>query len=191
VRIGRLALVLCGVLCQLHAQTARDQARLQDLIFVTTQLPKLHANFFFQLDPAAFAQAASTLQTQVPTLTDAQFYVGLAQLAAMAGDAHTFINLSDSAAASAGFQTFPLNFLWMDDGVFVTGAAPEYAQAIGARLVQVGATPIDQVVRLLGAVIPSDNPQWLHYRVQDYLRGQQILQGLGVLPQDPTSPLTF
>lgn len=190
-RIGRLALVLGGVLCQLRAQTARDQARLQDLSFVTTQLPKLHANFFFQLDQAAFAQAASTLQTQVPTLSDAQFYVGLAQLAAMAGDAHTFLNLNDSAAASAGFQTFPLNFFWMDDGVFVTGAAPEYAQALGARLVRVGDTPIDQVVRLLGAVIPSENPQWLHYRVQDYLRGQQILQGLGVPPQDATSPLTF
>ena len=186
-----MALVLGGVLCQLQAQTARDQARLQDLGFVTMQLSKLHANFIFQLDQAAFAQAASTLRTQVSTLSDEQFYVGLAQLAAMAGDAHTFLNLSDSAAASAGFQTFPLNLLWMDDGVFLIGAAPGYAQAIGARLVQVGATTIDQVVRRLGAVIPSENPQWLHYRVQDYLRGQQNLQGLGVLPQDPTSPLTF
>ena len=81
--------LLAGHFCRAQGQTARDQARLQDLSFVTTQLPKLDANFFFQLDPAAFAHAASALQSQIPTLSDAQFYVGLAQLAAMAGDPHT------------------------------------------------------------------------------------------------------
>ncbi|MBV8844025.1 MAG: hypothetical protein JO307_14550 [Bryobacterales bacterium] len=33
--------------------------------------------------------------------------------------------------------------------------------------------------------------QWLRYRAQSYLRGQQILQGLGVLPQGSACPLTF
>lgn len=56
---------------------------------------------------------------------------------------------------------------------------------------QVGNTPIDQVVQMLGTVIPSENTQWLHYRAQDYLRGQKILQGLGVLPDGPASSLTF
>ena len=105
------------------------------------QLSKLHANFFFQLDQAAFAQAASTLRTQVSTLSDAQFYVGLAQLAAIAGDAHTFLNLSD-IAASAGFQTFPLNFLWMDDGGpsdrRATGASRSHAYRSGGAPVGSG-----------------------------------------------------
>lgn len=186
-----LVLILTLSLHRAEAQAARDQARLQDLNFVSTQLPKLHVNFFFQLDPAAYSNAVSALQAQIPTLTDAQFYVSLAQLAAMAGDAHTYIALDGSAAAGAGFQTFPLNFLWLDDGIIVTGAAAEYSQAIGSRLVQIGETPIDKVVSLLATVIPSENPQWLHYRVQSYLRGQQILEGLGILPQSASSALTF
>ena len=186
-----LAAVLMVVTGRLQAQPERDQARLQDLTFVSTQLPKLHVNFFFQLNAADFSNAASALRSKIPMLTDSQFYVGLAQLAAMAGDAHTFINLNDGAAAAAGFGTFPLNFLWLDDGVFVTGAAPEYAEAIGKRLVRVGDMPIDQVVSLLGSVIPSENPQWLHYRVQGYLRGQQILQSLGIVPQSSATLLTF
>ena len=40
-------------------------------------------------------------------------------------------------------------------------------------------------------MISHENSQWLHYRVQQYLRGQQILQGLGILPQGSSSPLTF
>jgi len=102
--------------------------------------PNCIRTFFFQLNPADFSKAVNALQNQISTRTDAQFYVGLAQLAGMAGDAHTFVNLTDGGAVSAGFQSFPLNFLWLDDGVFVIGAAAEYSQSLGMRLVSCGHT---------------------------------------------------
>jgi hypothetical protein len=67
----------------LHSQS---QSRRQDLDFVTNQLPKLHVNFFFQLSPADYRHASSLLASQIPNLTDAEFYVRLQQLVAMAGD---------------------------------------------------------------------------------------------------------
>lgn len=171
----------------LWGQSSSSQSRLQDLTFVGTQLPKLHANFFFQLNPADFNSAVSSLQGKISTLTDAQFYVGLAQLVALAGDEHTYLNLDGGGE----FQDFPLFFRWLDDGVFVTGASAQYSQALGTKLVAVGSTPIDQVVQMLGTVAPHANPQWLHHRAEQYLRGQQILQGLGILPEAAASPLTF
>ena len=195
VRLSRLAIAVSLTTSlstwNLVAQSARDQARLQDLNFLATQLPKLHANFFFQLNPADYSAAASQLGAQVSTLTDAQFYVGLAQLVAMAGDAHTFVSLGGSAAAKAGFQTFPLEFRWLDDGVFVTGAAVSYSRALGTQLVRVGDFPIDEAVARLATMIPHENDQWLHYMAQQYLKGQQVLQGLNLLPAAATSPLTF
>jgi uncharacterized protein (TIGR03437 family) len=167
-------------------QSVNTQARLQDLNFISTQLPKLHTNFFFQLNPADFNNAVSSLQSKISTLTDAQFDVGLAQLVAMAGDEHTYLALDGGI-----FQDFPLFFRWLDDGVFVTGASADYSRALGTRLVAVGNTPIDQVVQMLGTVIPHANPQWLHHRAEQYLRGQQFLQGLGILPPTAASPLTF
>jgi hypothetical protein len=66
----------------LSAQTpTRDQQRLADLQFVATQLPGLHPNFFFQLNPADFNVAVQSLTAQISNLTDDEFAVRLAQLA--------------------------------------------------------------------------------------------------------------
>jgi uncharacterized protein (TIGR03437 family) len=175
----------------LWAQTSRDQARQVDLNFVGTQLPKLHVNFFFQLNRDDYARAVAALDAQVPTLTDAEFDVGLAKLVAMAGDEHTTLFFNGANAVNAGFRQFPLEFRWLDDGVFVTAAASEYSQALGTRLVRVGSSSIDDVVQQLATVIPHSNLQWVHYVAQSYLRGQQILQGLDIVPATLTTRLTF
>src|SRR5262249_51149287 len=136
------------------AQSSRDQARRTDLAFVSTQIPKLHNNFFFTLKQADFNQAVAAFDAQIPTLTDPEFYVGLAKLVAMAGDAHTYLSLDGNAAGNAGFRAFPLQFRWFDDGLFVTAAAPPYTRALGMRVVRVGNSPIEDVVKLMGTVIP-------------------------------------
>jgi uncharacterized protein (TIGR03437 family) len=172
----------------LWAQSLRDQQVLQaDLDYVANQLPKLHVNFFYQLSPAVYSQAASLLGSQIPNLTDAEFYVRLQGLVALAGDEHTFLYLNQAA----GFQQFPLQFQWLDDGVFVTAAASAYAQALSAQLIQVGDTPIDQVLNALTAVIPHSNLQWVRHVGAQYLPVQQILQGLDLIPAAAMSPLTF
>src|SRR5208283_694237 len=116
------------------AQTSSVTTRTQDLNFVATQLPLLDPFFFSQLSQSDFQQAVNSLQANIATLTDAQFYVGLAQLVAMAGDPHTNLYLYDAP----GFQTLPLHLRWLDDGVFVTSAGPEYTSALGARLIGIG-----------------------------------------------------
>ena len=171
----------------LEAQTGSVSGRMQDLSFVATQLPKLDAHFFAQLSPATFQGAVNTLQANIASLTDAQFYVGLAQLVAMAGDAHTNLYLS----TAPGFQQLPLHLRWLDDGVFVTSAGPEYMRALGTRLVGIGDYSIDEVMRRLATIIPHDNDQWLHYVAQTYLTQQQALQGLGIVPEGSPSSLTF
>jgi uncharacterized protein (TIGR03437 family) len=190
VRVAVVVLLLASL--RLHAQDAtRDQRRLGDLNYVATQVPKLHLNFFFQLNQADFNNAVQALKGQIPTLSDAEFYVRLAQLVALAGDEHTTLYLDGASGARTGFQQFPLAFRWLDDGVFVTDAAAEYSKALGTRLVRVGDTSIDAVTQQLTTVIPHANLQWVHHRAESYLRGQQILQGLGSLPTAPTSNLTF
>jgi uncharacterized protein (TIGR03437 family) len=187
-RAATIALLL--LTGELHAQLTRDQARQADLNSVATEIPKRHANFFFQLNPNDYNNAVSDLRAQIPALTDAEFYVGLARLIAMAGDAHTLIYLN-AAASVAGFRQLPLEFRWLDEGVFVTGAAPDYSRALGTRLIGVGDLSIDDVVQKLGAVIPHSNSQWLRYMAQDYLRGRQVLEGLHIVPAGTASRFRF
>ena len=185
-----LTLLLPLSIC-LTAQPSRDQARQADLNFIGAQLPKLHVNFFFQLNPADYNQAVQALAAQIPSLTDAEFDVRLAQLVALAGDEHTSLTLNDVAAANVGFQQFPLQFRWLDDGVFVTAASERYSRALGTKLVAVGSHPIQDVFQQLATVIPHSNLNWVRYIGQSYLRGQQILQGLELVPAAPTTTLVF
>jgi uncharacterized protein (TIGR03437 family) len=174
----------------LHGQSISTAARQADLNFVANQLPALHANLFYQLDRAAFQQAASDLGSRMDKLTDAEFYVQLEALTAMAGDAHTVLFLNGNVP-QIGFRSFPLQFRWLDDGVFVTAAASDYARAAGARLVQIAGLPIDQAMQKLATIIPHDNDQWLKSVSQLYLAGQQILQGLDIAPAGAATPMTF
>ena len=178
------------VLAELSAYGS-DAARQADLDFVANQIPQLHVNFFYQLDPAVYQAAADALVADLPNLTDAEFYVRLAALIAMAGDPHTAIYLNNSAAVTMGFQQLPLLFVSLDDGVFVSEASGSYARALGAQLTAVGGVPIDQVIEQVGTLIPHRNDGWLRYYSLSYLRTEQILQGLHIAPAGATTPLTF
>jgi len=182
--------ILCRVLiavsltAPLAAQTSTlNQQRLADVQFVATQLPALHANFFFQLNPADFNAAVQSLTARIPNLTPAEFEMRLAQLVAMAGDPHTWLYPPGA--------TFSLTFVALDDGIFVTGAPPEYAQALGMQLVAVGNTDIATVLTQLGTVIPHTNPQWVRFEAQLLLRYQDVLQGLDLAPSASSTPMTF
>src|ERR1051326_2962016 len=189
--MNRLLVLLLALASAVTAQSSRAQARQADLNFIGTQLPKLHVNFFFQLNPADFNQAVQALAAQISSLTDAEFNVRLAQLVALAGDEHTSLTLNDVAAANAGFQQLPLQFRWLDDGVFVPAASSRYSRALGAKLVAVGSHPIQEVFQQLAPVIPHSHLNWVRYIGQSYLRGQQILQGLDLVPATPTTTLVF
>jgi len=183
-----LALLLFATGLSASVPVASRQA---DLDFVANQLPKLHVNFFSQLDPTQYQQAVADLAAEMATLTDAEFYIRIAALVAMAGDPHTHLYLGGPPAAAMGFQQFPLYFRWLDDGVFAIDAAPQYSQALGAELVRVGDSSIDDVMAGLGTIIPHTNSQWVRSYGQADLRVQQILQGLDLLPVAATSALTF
>src|SRR5262245_17959947 len=170
-RLSLLAFLLAVL--PLWPQASRDQRLRDDLNFIATELPRRHANFFFQLKHDDFDRAVRDLDAQLSGLSDAQFYVRLAALVALAGDAHTSLALIGSAAAAAGFRDFPLVFRWLDDGIFVTDAASDYSRALGTQLARVGDTLIDDVVRRLETVISHEISQWVRFRSQQYLAGQQ------------------
>lgn len=166
--------------------------RQKDLDYVATQVPQLHANFYFHLKPADYTQAVQAVQSQISTLTDQQFYVRLAALVALADDPHTTMYLAPAVStAASGFRAFPLTFRALDDGIFVTGASTAYTRALGTRLVRVESTPIDAVLVKLGTVIPHTNAQWVQSQAEQLLRAQQALQGLDLAPVAATTNLTF
>jgi hypothetical protein len=181
--INRIAIVL-WIAASLHAQhSTTAEGRQQDLDYIGNTVPRLHGHFFDQLDPAVYQKAVSDLNSRIATATDPEFYVGLAQLLSMAGDMHTYL-LPGSAF---GYPTLALSFLWLDGGLFVVSAAPEYSQTIGTRVAAVNGMPFDQVAQLLGTAFAHSSDQWLHSQAAARLSALFMLQGLGIIPAGSTT----
>jgi len=79
-------LLLVGLSRLLAADAARDARWREDLDTLTTQLPALHPNLFFQTPRSEFDRAAADLRAAIPDLNDAEVMVGLARITALPGE---------------------------------------------------------------------------------------------------------
>jgi len=122
----------------------------KDLHVLSTNLPLLHPNFFFQVPRVVFDNAVAQLDHDIPSLTNEQVIVGMAEIVAMAGDAHTNLSLNQCAVP---FRSYPIRLQWFSDGIFVTAASPECRPALGKKLIRIGETDIQQVYEEVGKVI--------------------------------------
>src|SRR5689334_9912602 len=106
----------------------------EDLRTLTTSLPTLHPNFYFQVSRNDFQSTAAALDAQIPGLSDSQIIVRMAALVALAGDAHTNLLLTQSAG---NFRLFPIRIQWFDEGLFVIASLPGAERAIGKRIIRI------------------------------------------------------
>src|SRR5262249_55670376 len=95
----RMALMACILLAlavsplvsaAAHNHTAADFR--EDLEFFSRELRKRHKNAFHYTSADKFDAAISELNAKLEMLDEDGFYVGLARIAAMVGDAHTFLS---------------------------------------------------------------------------------------------------
>src|SRR6266550_2125080 len=81
------------------ADAARDARWREDLDMVAVELPRRHPNLFFKTPRPIFDQAVADLRNDIPSLSDPEIMVGLARIAALPGDAHTNLFLTQRNAS--------------------------------------------------------------------------------------------
>jgi hypothetical protein len=151
----------------------------KDLKALRKQLRSLHANLFFKITPDEFNQAVDDLDASISSLPDHEIIIGMTRIVAMVGDAHTRLDWEQTATS---FRTYPLRLYWFSDGLYVTATTADYRSALGAKLIQIGGTDIDQVYASVRSLIAHDNEWWLRQRVPDYIVVPEILNALKILP---------
>jgi C-terminal processing protease CtpA/Prc len=83
----------------------------------------------------------------------------------------------------------PIKVYEFADGVFVTAAMAPHADLVGARLVAVGETQIEDVLDMLEPLVPRDGPATVPSFRPMYLLRAIVLRGLGLV-EDGAVPLT-
>jgi hypothetical protein len=184
----RFTLLMIALVRLAAADSARDLAWQQDLDTLSTQLPKLHPNLFFQVSRTEWTGAVAELRAMIPQLSDVEVMAGLARVTAMVRDGHTNLFLTQR---NSSFRLLPLQMRWFEDGLFITSAGQDYPRALGARVVQIGDVPLDRAYLLAGGIISHENDSWVREISPQYLLNADLLQALRITASNISVPFVL
>ncbi len=162
-----------------------DQWR-ADVAYFAKELPKRHKNAFHHSSREQFEQAAKKLEAEAPGLSPNQVVVGMMQLTAMIGDAHTNVHFPGY------FHRFPLALGWFGDDLRVIRARSEYKEALGARLLKIDGMPVESVMERLRTVVSQDESEgFVRVIAADSMMWAEVLHGLGIIKDPSAAVLTL
>ena len=152
-----------------------DQWR-ADLQYLADQMPRRHKNLFHTMTPDEFHAAVAQLDTDIPHLNADEITVRLNQIAVMPEDSHT------GGLGLPHEPCFPLRLRHYNDGIYVESAPPQYASAVGGRLIAIGDTPAETAYKMMATIVPHDtgNPGLLEVLGPVMMTSGHILHGMDV-----------
>ena len=174
VRLLLCLAILIAVPSSLTAQTklTPEQWR-EDLRFFAANMPKMHKNLFHSMTREQFDAAVKRLDERIPTLADHEILVELMRIVAMIGDGHTSVRLLQNFDSA-----YPLRLYLYKDGLFVRSAAPEYRDAVGARVLRIGNADAEQAMRAVSELTWRDNEMGIKALAPQLLVIPEILHAL-------------
>lgn len=159
----------------------RDEGWRHDIDYLVAEARRMHSGPDRPAFSAAFDSAAADLRARVPTLTNDRIVVELGRLMTLLGDGHTGIyGPGDDTPLSFESASLPVLFYLFGDGLHIVDAAGDARRWIGARVVQVGERPVEEILAELNAYVHHDNAmtvRWLG--VHFSLRRTALLEALG------------
>lgn len=120
----------------------RAEAWQQDLDYLRTYVA-LNRPYTDETRAEALA-LTNTLTANVNNLSDAELKLGIARVAALAQNGHSFARLSDLTHSEG---RIPLLGRMFDDGYYFLWATPPYHHLLGAQLVSIDDHPIEDVIQ--------------------------------------------
>ena len=129
----------------------------------------------------SFHAAIDSLKADIPNLTDEEVVLRLMRLVASANVAHNGVRFPPGMGFSA---QLPLDFHWYPDGLAVTAATPEYAAALGARVVKFGPMTPEQLLTAVSPYVAHENDVWLRQQALQFIRRGAVLRHFALLGPD-------
>jgi tetratricopeptide (TPR) repeat protein len=181
------------------SKMSRDEGWRYDLWFLARELKRIHFDPFKNITRDEFESYVKKLNDDIPKLTDPQIEIGLMRLARRMGDGHTLIRpasiqLSERMLADRGVadrRVAPIELYLFTEGLFITAAAPKYADIVGARVTLIGDHPVEEVMETLDQVISQDNKMWPKNVGPAMMRNPRMLNGLGLIPDPDKMAITI
>jgi hypothetical protein len=166
-----------------------EQARAwqEDLDVLAREMPLRHRKLYHTVSQPRFEAALGDLRARVPSLQRHQIIVELARIVAMVGDGHT--NVAPTRDPAIGFRSYPVMMYFFKDGLYVRAATAQRADLLGARVLAIGSTPVDEAYRRVRELIGRDNEMDARYFAPHLLAMPEVLHALGLVEDMENAPL--
>ncbi len=179
------SLVLLGADREETLQLSPGQWK-QDLRFLAAELPKRHKSAFHTVSKERFESEVAALDAALPNLGSDEVYVGMLRITSLIGDGHTYLRVPRA------FQRFPFVVQKFGSEYRVTRVAPGSERALGARLLRVEKTPVEQAEKAILPLTPQSETQFFaRPLIGGYLTLSNVLHGLRIIPDAARAEYTF
>ncbi|MEO1661810.1 MAG: hypothetical protein AAFR51_12530 [Pseudomonadota bacterium] len=161
------------------------EARLQDLDYLSTVLR--YDRSFSETATHSFTAKLEQMKTSAEAMSDAQFYLGLAEAMAFADNGHTSVSYRPQYTQ---FNTIGARLYEFDDGVYVVAAAPDKAETVGRRVIAVDGTPIAALQSDMSAY-KGGNEDWRKLYSIFLIESPDLMAAAGKAASSDRMTLTF
>ena len=162
-----------------HPLTAQEWR--EDLHYLAAQMQIKHKSLFHTMTEVEFTQAVAKLDADIPGLHEDQVLVRLMQIVALVQDGHSGFDLRRPSPNAK--DHIPVRFVRYADGVYVRAAAPEYAEAVGGKVLKVGSVGWQEAMARADSVVSHDagnHGEQLAWSAKTILTYPRLLHGLGL-----------
>ncbi len=156
-----------------------------DLAHLCAEIIRLSPDHRQRPLPEAVERIRAELHEQIPELTDAQVYAGMARLVGALGQGHTMFWGSGPGDPD---PTIRMQFTWLpvllyafSEGIFVVATAPGQEALLGMQVLAINGVEIAEVVRRVRSATSVGSPMEALWTVPMRIGDVQLLTGLGIL----------
>ncbi len=141
------------------------------------------------MSPERFDAAVNELDDAIGTLAPHQIIVRMAQIGALLGDAHTYVDLP--AEGPLAFSRLPVRLTLLSDGIFVTATTADLQHLLGHRLERLGQMSVDGAFQRVATAVSRDNESTLRFLVPRRMVMPEVLHAVGVIGELKRVPLVL
>ena len=168
-----------------HAQLnlTAEQWR-EDLRFLQETVHKDYNFLFVKTTPETFNASVEDLYSNIPNLEEHEIIIGFAKLVSSFKYGHTVLGFRYQPQM---LHQLPYNMYQFKDGIYIQGTHRDYTNTLGAKVIRIAGVPIEEALKKIYPIVPSENDQFFKAYFPGYLNMPEILHAQGIIPELTTS----
>ncbi len=172
-----------------------EHPRSAEVYTIWEKLDKTHPDLYNTTPKKELLLARDRLIQEAPHLSDAEFFYSLQEFIALAGDSHTGVAFGNAeqdryTAKYSKLTALPFGIVPFQGRWHIALLREEQKEYLGARLLNINNTSIDEVFELSKRIIPADSDVWVTTQFSNTINFLEALEYLGIATQEENLTLT-